>query len=63
MFSSNGCVRLTRGDCAKSYQKLVVNRTGVVEERADNFLNATFTVFVKALRSVWGELGLSTIGY
>ena len=65
LFCSNGCVRLARGNGAKSYQKLVVNRSGVVEERVDNFLNATFTVFVKALRSVcfWGELGLSAIGY
>ena len=33
-------------------------------ERANDFLNATFTVFVKELGSVcfWGELGLGTIG-
>jgi hypothetical protein len=57
---------LARGNGAKSYQKLVVNHSGVVEERADNFLNAIFTVCVKALGSVcfWGKLvGLSAIGY
>jgi len=50
---------------AKCHQKLVVNRSGIlVEERAADFLNATFTVFVKELGSVcfWGELGLGTIG-
>ena len=37
---------------------------GIIEERANNFLNATFAVFVKALRSVGfgSELGFGTIG-
>jgi hypothetical protein len=64
LFSNDGCVCLARGNGAKSYQNLVVNRSGVVEERADIILNATFTVFFKVLGSVcfWGELGLSAIG-
>ena len=69
LWPSHGNESLPVGDhfpCrAKCHQKLVVNRSGIlIEERANDFLNATFTVFVKELGSVcfWGELGLSTIG-
>ncbi len=52
------------GNGTEGYQQFVVDRSGIVEERADNFLNAAFTVFVEELGSVrfWGELGLSAIG-
>jgi hypothetical protein len=33
LFSSEGCVCLARGNGTKSYQKLVVNRSGVVEDK------------------------------
>jgi hypothetical protein len=40
MASSNG---------TEGYQQFVVDRSGILEERSDNFLNAAFTVFVKEL--------------
>ncbi len=64
MFSGDGSVCLASSDGTEGYQKFVVDRSGIVKERADNFLNAAFTLFVKELGSVcfWGELGLSAIG-
>jgi hypothetical protein len=55
---------LASGNGTEGYQKFVVNRLGIVEERPDDFLNVAFTVFVKELGSVcfWGELGLNAIG-
>ena len=55
---------MASGDGAECYQQLVVNRLGIVKERADNFLNAAFAVIVKALRSIsfGSELGFGTIG-
>jgi hypothetical protein len=38
---------LASGDGTEGYQKLVVDRSGIVEKRADNFLNAAFTVFIE----------------
>jgi hypothetical protein len=38
---------LASGDGTDGYQKFVVDRSGIVEEQADNFLNAVFTVFVE----------------
>ncbi len=51
-------------DGTDGYQKIVVDRSGIVKERTDNFLNAAFTVFVKELGSVcfWSELDFSAIG-
>jgi hypothetical protein len=47
LFSGNGNVCLASGDGTEGYQKFVVDRSGIVEERANNFLNATFTVFIE----------------
>ena len=47
LFSGNGSVCLASGNGTEGYQKFVVDRSGIVEERADNFLNAAFTVFVE----------------
>jgi hypothetical protein len=47
LFSGNGSVCLASGNGTEGYQKFVVDRLGIVEERADNFLNAAFTVFVE----------------
>ncbi len=47
MFSGYGSVCLASGNGTEGYQKFVVGRSGIVEERADNFLNAAFAVFVE----------------
>ncbi len=47
LFSGNGSVCLASGNGTEGYQKFVVDRSGIVEERADNFLNSAFTVFVE----------------
>jgi hypothetical protein len=64
LFSGDGSECLASRDGTEGYQKFVVDRSGIVKERADNFLNAAFTVFVKELRSLcfWSELGFSAIG-
>jgi hypothetical protein len=64
LFSGDGSECLASSNGTEGYQKFVVNRSGMVKERTDNFLNAAFTVFVKELGSVcfWGELGFSAIG-
>ena len=49
LFSSNGSISLVSGNGTEGYQQSVVNRSGIVEERADNFLNAAFMVFVQEL--------------
>jgi len=40
---------LASSNGTEGYQQFVVNRLGIVEEQADNFLNVVFTVFVQAL--------------
>ena len=64
MFSGDGSECLASRDGTEGYQKFVVNHSGIVKERTDNFLNAAFTVFVKELGSIcfWSELGFSAIG-
>ncbi len=64
MFSGDGSECLASSDGTEGYQKFVVDRSGIVKERTDNFLNEAFTVFVKELGSVcfWSELGFSAIG-
>jgi hypothetical protein len=64
LFSGHGSICLASGDGTEGYQKFVVDRSGIVDKRADNFLNAAFTVFVEELGGVcfWSELGLSSIG-
>ena len=47
LFSGNGSICLTSGNGTEGDQKFVVNRSGIVEKRADNFLDAEFAVFVK----------------
>jgi hypothetical protein len=47
LFSGNGSVCLTSGNGTEGYQKFVVYRSGIVEERTDDFLNAAFAVFVE----------------
>ncbi len=47
LFSGNGSVCLTSGNATEGDQKFVVYRSGIVEERTDDFLNAAFAVFVK----------------
>ncbi len=47
LFSGNGSVWLASGDGTEGYQKFVVDRLGIVKERADNFLNAAFSMFVE----------------
>ena len=49
LFHSNGSISLASGNGTEGYQQFVVNRSSIVEERADNFLNATCTVFVQGL--------------
>jgi hypothetical protein len=55
---------LASGDGTEGYHELVVDRSGIVEKRTDNFFDSAFAVFVEKLRvvRVWRELGLSTIG-
>ncbi len=47
LLSGNGSVCLAGGNGTEGYQKFVVDCSGIVEERADNFLNAALTVFVE----------------
>ncbi len=47
LFSGNSSVCLASGNGTEGYQKFVVDRLGIVEERANNFLNAAFAVFVE----------------
>ncbi len=47
LFSGHGSVCLASGDGTEGYQKFVVDRSGIVEERTNNFLNAAFAVFVE----------------
>jgi hypothetical protein len=49
LFSSIGSIGLASGNGTEGYQQFVVNCSGIVEERADNFLNAAFTMFVQEL--------------
>ena len=49
LFRSNGSISLASGNGTEGYQQFVVNRSGIVEERANNFLNAAFMVFVQGL--------------
>ncbi len=51
-------------DGTEGYQKFVVDRSGIVKDGTNNFLNAAFAVFVKELGSIcfWSELGFSAIG-
>ena len=45
---------MASGNGTEGYQQVVVDRLGIVEEQADNFLNAAFTVFIEELRSISG---------
>jgi len=47
LFSGNGSVCLASGNGTEGYQKFVVYRSGIVEKRTDDFLNAAFAVFVE----------------
>ena len=47
LFSGDGSVCLASSDGTEGYQKFVVDRSGIVEKRADNFLDAAFTVFIQ----------------
>ncbi len=47
LFSGNGSTSLTHGNGTEGDQKFVVDRAGIVEKRADNFLDAAFTVLIK----------------
>ena len=47
LFSGNGSICLTSGNGTEGDQKFVVDRSGIVEKRADNFLDAAFTVFIQ----------------
>ncbi len=49
LFSSNVSISLASGNGTEGYQQFVVNRSGIVEERVDDFLNAAFIVFVQEL--------------
>ncbi len=43
MFSGDGSICLASSNGTEGYQKFVVDRSGIVKERADNFLNAALT--------------------
>ncbi len=43
--NSSGCLAL--GDGTEGYQKFIVHRSGIVKERANNFLNAAFSIIVE----------------
>jgi hypothetical protein len=64
LFSGDGSICLASSDGTEGYQKFVVDRSGIVKERANNFFNAAFAMFVKELGGIcfWGELGFSAIG-
>ena len=47
LFSGNGSTSLTSGNGTEGYQKFVVDCSCIVEKRANNFLNAAFTVFIE----------------
>ena len=47
LFSGNGSICLASGNGTDGDRKFVVDHSGIVEERADNFLDSAFTVFVE----------------